>query len=266
MLVMLAVLLSAVFCAAGAEEPVPATPTDLTCIHEHIKTTIYFFDGPAYSPVSSASHRVSGPGVVETTCLDCGAVLYSETVDMAEEIRPHSMRKGVCVLCGYRVRVLTAEDLPEDLPGERTLFAQEDDNAGGLLTLTLTGTDLTALEKANIKTALVRGETSTVAIALKVQEVRAETERTGSDLYMELAEREDGSFFAGLYLVSDPGEKSEPGEEGISLRFYQETRADVRVSLAPVNTDELVEVDSSWDEHGYWRVPYLEEGTYFLLQ
>ena len=266
MLVILVFLLAVPVFSAGAEDPVPATPTDLTCNHTHTRTTIYFFDGPAYTSVSPTSHRVTGPAAVETVCEDCGEVLSYETVDMAEEIRPHSMKKGVCALCGFRVRSALADKLPEDLPGERTIFAQADENSEGLLTLTLTGADLTALERANITTALVRGETGTTAIALKVPEIRGQTEKTGADLYIELAEREDGSFFVGLYMVSEPGEKTPPEDEGITLRFYQETRADVRVSLAPVDTDRLVETESTWDEHGYWSVPYLEEGTYFLLQ
>ena len=265
-LVILLIMLAAALGAARAEEPVPATPTDLVCRHEHTKTTIYFFDGPAYMSVSDASHLVFGPANIETVCLDCGEVISSETTEMAEETRPHSMKKGVCALCGFRTKSRTAEIQPKDLPGERTLYAQADEASSGLLTLTLTGADLTALEKANITTAIVRGETGMAAIALKIPEIRAQTEQIGANLYLELAEREDGSIFAGLYLVSDPGVKTQPDDRGISLRFYQETRADVRVSLAPADTDKLVETEGTWDEHGYWSVPYLEEGTYFLLQ
>ena len=261
------VLMLAALCLAGAaEELVPATPTDLECAHEHTKTTIYFFDSPVYTSVSDASHRVSGPAAVEVVCLDCGAILSADNVGSAEEIRPHSMKKGVCALCGYRTRVRELPNQPDDLPGERTIFAQEDENADGLLTLKLTGTDLTALERANITTVLVRGKTGIAAIALKVPEVRVQTEKDGTYLYMELAEREDGSFFAGLFLVKEPGDRVAPEDNGISLRFYQETKSNVRVSLSPVDTDRLVETEGIWDEHGYWSVPYLQEGTYFFLQ
>ena len=269
---MLMLLLTAVLCAATAEEKIStavSTPTDLSCLHEHLRTTTYFFDGPAYTSVSSASHRVSGPATIEVVCLDCGEVISSETVGMAEEIRPHSMKKGVCVLCGFRSKARAAElqRQPEDLPGERTIYAQADEQSDGLLTLTLSGADLTALERANVTTALIRGETGIAAIALKVPEIRAQTEKTGANLYIELEERDDGSFFVGLFLVGEPGEKSEPEDQGISLRFYQETRADVRISLVPADDEELVETEGVvWDEHGYWSVPYLEEGTYFLLK
>lgn len=271
MLVTLVLLFTALFYTAAAEgvSSAVATPTDLECLHEHLRTTTYFFDGPAYTSVSDASHRVSGPATIEVVCLDCGEVISSETVGMAEEIRPHSMKKGVCVLCGFRSKVRTAElqKQPEDLPGERTIYAQADEQSDGLLTLTLSGADLTALERANVTTALIRGETGIAAIALKVPEIRAQTEKTGANLYIELAERDDGSFFVGLFLVDEPGEKREPEDQGIFLRFYQETRADVRISLVPADDEELVETEGVvWDEHGYWSVPYLEEGTYFLLK
>ena len=86
--VLLMLLLSAMLCAAEAEEPAPATPTDLSCLHENTKQTIYFFDSPAYTSVSSTSHKVYGPATIQTICLDCGEVLSTETVDYAEELRP----------------------------------------------------------------------------------------------------------------------------------------------------------------------------------
>ena len=40
----------------------------------------------------------------------------------------------------------------------------------------------------------------------------------------------------------------------------------VRVSMAPTDTDQLVETQSEWNDKGYyWAVPYVAEGTYFLL-
>ena len=103
-------LLLFISAAAAAEAPTPATPTDLACLHEHTKTTVYFFDSPSYTPVNADSHRVYGPATVETVCLDCGEVLSSETVDSAEEIRSHSFKKGVCALCGYRLKKKTQEE------------------------------------------------------------------------------------------------------------------------------------------------------------
>ena len=103
--------------AAGTEAEellLPATPTDLDCAHENTVMTVYFFDSPAYEPVSPVSHRVSGPAVIETTCADCGAILSDETVNEAEEIRPHSMIRGVCPLCGYRENVHTDRKAPAE--------------------------------------------------------------------------------------------------------------------------------------------------------
>ena len=104
------------------------------------------------------------------------------------------------------------------------------------------------------------------AVALNVPDVLRQTEPLGADLYLELAEREDGSLFAGMFLVEDSGDRSQPGSDGITLRFYRQSKADVRISLAPVGEDDLIETDGVWNEKGYWSVPYLQEGTYFLLQ
>ena len=109
--------------AEGTEEAgqaTPATPTDLGCLHEHVVTTVYFFDSPAYESVSAVSHRVTGPAVVETVCRDCGEVLSDETVNNADEIRPHSFKKGVCALCGYQ-QAARSSSVSQDAPG----FAEE---------------------------------------------------------------------------------------------------------------------------------------------
>ena len=257
-------LLSLFSGAAGAEGPVPATPSDLTCLHEHTKTTIYFYDSPAYTPVNAVSHLVSGPAAILTTCLDCGATVSTENVNNAEETRPHSIKKGVCVLCGYRMKN-RPEERPADEPGEMTIIAPEDERTG-LLTLTLTSTDLYALKNAGIMTALVRGATGDAAVALGVAEMLGQTEQTGTDLYLQLAEREDGSFFTALRLVNGDGEQTAPADEGIRLRFYRQNLSNVRVQLAPADEDTLIEAESEWNEKGYWTVQYVEEGTYFLLQ
>lgn len=257
-------LLSALFSgAAGAEEP--ATPTNLACAHEHTKTTIYFFDTPAYTSVNAESHRVTGPATIRTVCLDCGEETASETVNNAEETRPHSMKKGACALCGYRTKTKAAPDRSADAPGERTIIAQEDGGTEGLLTLTLTNRDLADMVSANVSTILVRGKSGDAAVALDVTEVLDSIGQTGAALYLQLAEREDGSFFACLYLVSGSGDRFLPEDAGIFLRFYRQSRSDVRVSLAPADTDTLIEAPGVWNEKGYWSVPYLEEGTYFLL-
>lgn len=251
---------------AGAEEiqPVPATPTDLSCTHEHTKTTIYFFDSPVYEPVNAESHRVSGLATVETVCLDCGEVLSSE-VTIAEEIHPHSMKKDVCALCGFKVRSKAPAEKPADAPGEYTLIAREDGGADGLLTLTLTKADLMDLQSRNVSVVLVKGKGGDAAIALGVADALSQVREADADLLLQLAEQEDGSLFAGLFLAGPAGRKA-PEDRGISLRFYRQSRADVRVSLAPAEKDTLIETQGEWNEKGYWSVPYLEEGTYFLLQ
>jgi len=249
------------YCPGGAEEE-PATPSDLVCEHERVKTTIYFFDSPSYVSVSSISHRVYGPGIVEQKCLDCGEVLSQETVSYAEEYRPHSKKNGVCALCGYREKSTVAEGLYTDEPGERTLIATEDKDAEGLLSLKLTGMDF-SLETARISTVLVRGETGAAAIALGVEGNRKMTEEAGGDLYMEMAEREDGSLFAGIWMVQGTEKKEATGEE-IGLRFYREEENE-RYKFAPVEADDLVEVESVRDERGFWTVEYKGEGTYFPM-
>ena len=262
---MATLLLAACFSGAAGAEESPATPTDLGCAHEHTKITIYFYDAPAYTAVDGETHRVSGPALVETDCLDCGEVLSIEEVANAEEIRPHTFKKDTCVLCGFHAKKKQPERERVDAQGERTIYARKDDNADGLLTLTLSPADLTELENEQVQVVIVRPENGDAAIALPVQEVLTQTEKTGTDLYLQMAEREDGSFFAGLYLVSG-SDWTEPEDDGITLRFYQKTKVNVRVSMAPADTDQLVETQSEWNDKGYyWAVPYVAEGTYFLL-
>lgn len=263
---LLMLLLFALCCVAEAEETDMATPTDLSCLHENTKETIYFFDSPAYTSVSATSHKVYGPATIQTVCLDCGEVLSTETVDYAEELRPHSMKRGQCALCGYSDNNWTHQELPKDVTGERTLLAQEDEDIQGLLFLTLSKEDLVALNNSNISVALIRGNNGTVAIALDVKNVLTQARTTETDLYLELAEKEDGSFYVAVRLVSPSGEEIQPDGEGINLRIYREIFSDVRVSVAPVNKEKLVETKGTWDEHGYWSVQYQEEGTYYILQ
>ena len=260
---MLSVVLAS---AAGAETMDPATPTDMTCMHAHDKTTIYFFDSPVYASVSPDYHRVSGPALVEKVCTDCGEILSSETVDKAEEIRPHSMKKGVCVLCGYREAARTEEHQQKSVSGEKTIIVPEDGNVGGLLAMTLSETDLTALRDSGVSTVLVRGKNGSAAIILNVRDALKQMDTDELDLYLELAEQETGSFFAGLYLVSGSGSRVRPADGGITLRFYQKQKAGSRVSVAPADSDTLVETEGVWDERGFWSVPYMAEGTYFILQ
>lgn len=249
------------------EDPVPATPTDLECAHEHTKTTIYFYDSPLYTPVSGLSHRVSGPATEETVCLDCGEVLSSRTVNNAEEIRSHRMKNGRCVLCGYQEKSkLQVQGTADDLPGERTLFARAEEGTPGYLSLVILSEDLIALENAKINTVLVRGETGDAAIALQVEQMYALAKANEADLYLELEEQEDGSFFAAVALIRGSSEQNADGAEGISIRYYQEVKEPIRVSLAPANEDRLLETSATWDDHGFWSVPYVEEGTYFFLQ
>ena len=275
-----ALLLAALLAVSGlcAAEEMPATPTDLTetdtepesgteptpvCAHENVSKVIYFFDSPSYTSLSAASHRVSGPGVVAVVCRDCGATLSEETVDNAEEIRPHSMKKGVCALCGYRAPT-EAKQEKRDAPGERTLAAQPDGN--GLLFLTLTEQDLAALENAKVRTILVRGEHGKAVVAVDVKEIRQETGREAASFSIEMAEQEDGSLFAGLSLSNAPGRKDELDIEGVTLRFYEDKAPALKIALDPTDGDPLTEADGVWNEAGYWTVPYVSEGYYLVVK
>lgn len=269
-IVILLLFLSKLFLGvAGAEEPALATPTELECAHEQTKKTIYFFDSPAYMPIDSNNHRVSGPATVEVTCMECGEVLSSEDVSSAEEIRSHRMKNGACALCGYKDRVdqsSKAKETPAKTPGERIIIATEDMDNQGLMNLTLTNEDLYALLGEGVSVVLVKSSTGDTAVALNVAEMLKQTEPLGANLYLELAEREDGSLFAGMFLVEKSGIRSQFGNDKITLRFYRQSKTDVRISLAPAGTDSLIETEGIWNEKGYWSVPYLQEGTYFLLQ
>ena len=278
-----------VFVGLGTAEKMPATPTDLTegaaeseipeapgketemvtpvpepiCAHENVSQVIYFFDSPSYTSLSAATHKVAGPAVVAQVCMDCGAELSAETVDNIEEIRPHSMKKGVCALCGYRQKTAVVHD-KRDAPGERTLVAQPDGT--GLLFLTLTEQDLAALENAKVKTLLVRGEHGKAEVAVDVKEIREETKQEAASFSIEMAEQEDGSLFAGLSLSNAPGWKDEIDIEGVTLRFYEEKTPALKIALDPTDGDKLTETDGVWNENGYWVVPYVREGYYLVVK
>ena len=250
--------------AEGTEEAgqaTPATPTDLGCLHEHVVTTVYFFDSPAYESVSAVSHRVTGPAVVETVCRDCGEVLSDETVNNAEEIRPHSFKKGVCALCGYQ-QAARSSSVSQDAPGERTMMAQPD--GSGLLFLTLTEQDLSALEKARVSTLLIRGETGKAVIAMDVPYFAEEVEGEQASLSVEMAEQEDGSLFAAMVMNTAPGKAQElESPKGVTLRFYQQPEPALRVIFSGKGQD-IFEPEVTWDSAGYWFVPYQREGSYLL--
>ena len=185
--------------------------------------------------------------------------------DNVEEVRLHSMKNGVCALCGYRMKS-APDPLPgsrQSAPGERIITAQPDES--GLFDLTLSEEDLTALTNARVKTLLVRGQSGDTVIALDVAEMKAEAAENGASLSLELAEREDGSFFAGLVLSGKHGKRMPEGK-GIRLRFYGETDRDTRFSVAPSDDETLSDVSADWEEDGYWSVPYVGEGTYFPIQ
>ena len=262
--------LSAAFSVtAGAENTGPATPTDLdqACPHEHTQTTIYFFDTPNYDCIDADTHKVSGAADVETVCRDCGDVVSLKTVDYVEEIRPHSMKNGVCVLCGYRHESgAEAESVPAGPAEERTVFACQDVSMENLETATISREELSEIKDSGASTILVRGNNGSMAVALEVSEVLDQSGVSDADLYLELAERDDNTVFAGLYLVSPSGERMELTGSGITLRFYQENRPGVRVSVAPSDSDQLMDAQVVWDGRGYWSVQYLEEGTYFIVQ
>lgn len=250
--------------AAAAEEagqPSPATPTDLGCLHAHIATTVYFFDSPAYESISAVSHRVSGPAVAETVCLDCGEILSDETMNEASEIRPHSIKKGVCALCGYQ-QAAQSSSVSQDAPGERTMMAQPD--GSGLLFLTLTEQDLSALEKARVSTLLIRGEAGKAVIAMDVPYFCSEVGGEQASLSVEMAEQEDGSLYAAMTMNTAPGRAQElESPKGVTLRFYQLPEPALRVIFTGKGQD-VYEPEVTWNNAGFWSVPYQREGSYLL--
>ena len=263
-------LSAALSAAAGAEAAQPATPTDLSCAHEHIGTTIYFFDSPAYDCVDAATHRVSGPADVETVCLDCGEVLSFEMVDYIEEIRPHSMKNGTCALCGFSQAFRTGQEGNGPASpvgnGEWTAYTHRDMNVGDLEFLTLSNEELAGIRESGASVLLIRGNSGSVSVAVEMSEIPERTETSGADLYLELAEWEDSSIFAGLYLLSAAGERRELMGSGIALRLYQESQPAIRVSVAPVDSEQMKEARAEWNDRGYWNIQYLGAGTYFILQ
>ena len=182
---------------------------------------------------------------------------------MPKRSAPHSMKKGVCALCGYRTQTEAKQD-KRDAPGERTLIAQPDGN--GLFFLTLTEQDLVALENAKVKTLLVRGEHGKAVVAVNVKEIRQEVGREAASFSIELSEREDGSLFVGLSLSNTPGRKEELDIDGVTLRFYADRTPDLKIALNPTDGNSLTETDGTWDENGYWTVPYMSEGNYLLIR
>lgn len=248
---------------AADMEPATDTEPETVCAHENVNKIIYFFDSPSYTSLSAATHKVAGPGVVAEVCRDCGTVLKEEPVDYIEENRPHSMKKGVCPLCGYRQETAVVQDL-RDAPGERTLVAQSD--GSGLLFLTLTEQDLSALESAKVRTLLVRGEHGKAVVAVDVKEIRQEVGREAASFSIEMTEQEDGSLYAGLSLSNAPGRKDELDIEGVTLRFYGEKEPAIKIALVPTDGDRLTETDGVWNENGYWTVPYVSEGDYLLIR
>ena len=269
-------MLLAVLCGAACAEEIPATPSDLepvpepapapVCAHEHTKTTIYFYDSPAYAPVDAESHRVFGPASVETVCEDCGETLSVTDVDSAEEIRPHRIKKGVCALCGYTEPVPAEEPQPAGRSGEETVVAREDSDTAGMEGTTLSAAELAKLNREGVSTVLVHGKKGTAAVVVNVKDALAQTEAAGADLSLEIAERDDGSVFVGMYLVSASGKRVRAARGGAVVRIYRKNRDDVRVSVAPSDRDALQESEGTWNDQGYWSVPYTTDGTYFLLQ
>ena len=113
---------------------------------------------------------------------------------------------------------------------------------------------------------LVRGEHGKAVVAVDVKEIRQETEREAASFSIEMAEREDGSLFAGLSLSNAPGRKDELDIEGVTIRFYGEKDEDLRVALDPTDGDKLTETDGQWDDSGFWFVPYVSEGNYVVIR
>ena len=73
------------------------------CAHEHTDTYSYFdWDTVTYESVDNRNHQLTGRGIEETYCEDCGMVLSTRELEEYTEERPHVYAEnGVCEECGH---------------------------------------------------------------------------------------------------------------------------------------------------------------------
>ena len=277
--------LSLLLSLAGAEgNPPPSnpdlsTPTDLSCAHEHTREVFYFSD-PWYTPLDDENHLIQGPAEVELECMDCGEMLSSEFRENAESLRPHSFKKGVCVLCGQLQT--GAEDLPElmdrDAPGEHTVTLPWSAGAAPeerRMLIALTEKDLNSMAIDEISLVILRPETGDAAIALDVPSLRSELAGQGGDfaVSVEMSPAGNGELFTAVFVASpseDPA--AEPGsldfvrdiadKSSVILRFYG------RYAVAPVvqsvETGAKVEAEQVLREppmESFWQAPWPGSGN-----
>ena len=271
----LCLMLPAAALGEGTETPeTPSTPTDLECGHENTKEIIYFFDSPMYTALGNGSHhRVEGPAVVETVCESCGEVIASETVEHAEEIRPHTMRNNVCLLCGYKRKADDAAptaapaQIPEDVPGEKTFFVEPEkglEEEGIHLSLTLE--DFRALKRENINTVVIRRQDGRAGVALPLAEILEEAEGEGADVQVQIQDWQEGPMTLGVALIAG-ADTWEPETDKILLRLYLPEASGLTV-IRTGGDGEVSEADARWEApaaqgaEGYWTLPYLGAGEY----
>ncbi len=274
-----ALLLFAGAAAEGAK-PVPASPTDL-CAHNHTETVRYF-EAPSYNALDDKVHSVSGRAVVEVVCLDCGALL-SSTEEDAEEIRPHTFRKGRCVLCG-REKNAGSEDpdgraepenpaeaenpaVPEiraeqPAPAEDRVIILPPETAGsGRYVFTISGQQLDGAA-GNL---VLRPRDCDAALVLQAESLLEEVDPAGG-IRAEIESSGSGSIRASVRLYDASGEESVPGTRKISLRIYS-AGGGVPLTVSwtgpegGTGREEAGWVHSGGGE-GYWNVPWLGNGNY----
>ena len=70
-----------------------------SCAHEHLATDEYWnTDEVGYTKIDDEYHRVTGPGVKETWCEDCGEVFESIGIQINTE-ENHYYVDGMCIYC-----------------------------------------------------------------------------------------------------------------------------------------------------------------------
>lgn len=239
LLVLLLLLVTAAAAAEGtAENPDPATPTDLTCAHENTKEYVYY-ENPEYIRVNTQYHKVVGyDAVVRVVCLDCGETISEETRDRVEEIRNHVFRNGACAMCSCPQPVVILDFTQEEI--EERMDRQE-------------------------KVLVLRPDGSPAAIAVPVDSLRDILVKNPDKTFRaELQPRPDGSFSIVLYLAD--GQEEDPFyPEGAEVRFY--TRDDTPEILftteeGTAHKSKTVFVDNTTPSQRYWFVPFIGNGMY----
>lgn len=241
LLVLAGLLAAGIACAEGPESP--STPTDL-CPHEHTRE-VYYFDHPEYAPLNDFTHSITGSATKVLLCDDCGEILRSEQTDDGELVRPHSFKRGICVLCG-RPEPQLAPPAEEEMTVE-TLDAEE-----------LLPPEVNAGIPIEIRT-----RDTAAALVFPTGDFRAEMEKNGEKLTVSLYEAEDRVFTRVML-----GDAPVPAK-GIQLRIYGRKIESVYFAAENSRTTQIQEAEwtePAGDRDGYSSVPWLGNGYYKYLE